>query len=77
MQIGSLESGFDYEKIKFLMNIGYKNQDNCKKCWAIRFCKICCAQCDDGKSNLSETMLKNICTITKKQALNFLKKSVM
>ena len=77
MQIGSLESGFDHEKIKYLMNIGYKNLDNCKKCWAIRFCKICCAQCDDGKSNLSETMLKNLCAITRKEALSFLKKSVI
>jgi uncharacterized protein len=77
MQIGSLQNGFDFEKIKYLMNIGYMNQDNCKNCWAIRFCKMCCAHCDDGKSNLSETMLKNKCIATQNEALKYLKNHVI
>lgn len=76
MQIGTLQEGFDLEKVKFLMNIGYLNQDNCKKCWAIRFCKICCAHCDDGESNLSEVMLKSKCKNTQNTVLKFLKKRV-
>jgi uncharacterized protein len=76
MKIGSLDDGFFYDKIKYLMNIGYLNQENCKKCWAIRFCKICCAHCDDGASNLSEKLLINKCKITKKEVLRFLKNYV-
>ncbi len=77
MKIGSLERGFDYDNIKHLMNHGYLNQDNCKKCWAIRFCNLCCAHCDDGKSPLSELMIKNKCVITQKEVLRFLKKCVV
>ena len=73
MRIGSLEKGFDYDKVKYLMNIGYLNQEKCKRCWAIRFCNICCAHCDDGKSNLSKKMVEKKCNLIKKESLSFLK----
>lgn len=73
MQIGSLTKGFDYEKVKYLMNLGYMLENDCKKCWAIRFCNRCCANCDDGESSLSKTMLKNKCEQTKKDVCDFFK----
>lgn len=74
MQIGSLHTGFYYEKVKYLMNMGYINEENCRNCWAIRFCNRCCVHCDDGESNLSETMFSDLCHNRKNNALSFLKR---
>lgn len=74
MQIGSLHTGFNYDKIKYLMNMGYINEDNCMNCWAIRFCNRCCVQCDDGESNLSRKMMLDLCQTTKNNVLSFLKR---
>lgn len=41
MQIGSLDKGFDLEKIKALLNVSSLNADKCKKCWAFSLCNIC------------------------------------
>ena len=76
MMIGSIKDGFDVNKIKFLMNIGEFNIDNCKNCWAIRFCNVCCAHCDDGESNLSKTMLKSKCNNTQLTVLNYIKEYI-
>ena len=73
MRIGSLKDGFDLDRIRYLMNIGYMNQERCKKCWAIRFCRMCCAHFDDGKSDLSETMFNSKCVLTQKEALKYIK----
>ena len=58
------------------MNIGEFNIDNCKNCWAIRFCNVCCAHCDDGESNLSKTMLKSKCNNTQLTVLNYIKEYI-
>lgn len=76
MQIGSIESGFNVDRIKHLMNIGSINFNKCKSCWAIRFCRVCCAQCDDGESNPASTVLDARCTETRKNILNFFKKRI-
>ena len=76
MQIGSLNSGINIDKIKYLMNIGYMNQKKCKKCWAIRFCKICCVNCDDGESKLSQELMENKCKDTRLYVLKYLKKCI-
>lgn len=50
MKIGNIIQGFDYEKIKALMNIGKIDENMCKNCWAIRECDICAAYCErNGK----------------------------
>lgn len=76
MQIGSLEKGFFTDQIKYLMNIGYIINEKCKCCWAIRFCKMCCAHFDDGESNLSKYMFDRKCSTTKTEALDYLKRAV-
>ena len=76
MMIGSISDGFDINKIKYLMNIGEFNIDNCKNCWAIRFCNVCCAHCDDGESKLSKPLLSSKCNNTRLAVLNYLKKHI-
>jgi uncharacterized protein len=51
MQIGNLNTGFDFDKIKKLLNIGKLTEDECKKCYAFRHCNICIASADPGNSN--------------------------
>jgi uncharacterized protein len=53
MNIGDLDNGFDYEKVKVIMNPAKGVAEHCKKCWAIMHCGMCAAQSDDltGLSN--------------------------
>lgn len=39
--IGDLDSGFDYEVAKRLLNVGTITEAECKNCWAIRHCSLC------------------------------------
>lgn len=48
MKIGSLDEGFDYDRIGSLLNIGRLDSDKCKSCWAISLCNICARAADDG-----------------------------
>lgn len=59
MSIGSLDSGFDYDNIKRLMNICELTAEKCKNCWAIRSCSICSKMCDNGKMLSAEEKLKH------------------
>lgn len=47
MEIGNVFQGFDYSKIKELMNIGQLSKNECNLCWAKRYCDICAAKCVD------------------------------
>ncbi len=46
MRIGTLEKGFDLEKVKALLNISSLNANKCKKCWAFSLCNICATKVD-------------------------------
>lgn len=75
MIIGNTNEGFDLEKIERLLNVGKVTEEECKKCWGLRFCGQCCATADDTnelskvvrlrgcKRSLigAEEMLKNFC----------------
>jgi len=77
VKIGNLEQGLDMNKISEILNIGKLSEENCKKCWAIRFCSLCVAAADDGNGlskelkakrcygsqDLAENKLKDICTL--------------
>ncbi len=43
-QIGTLDEGFDLQKIEDLLNIGSLTASECKNCWVLPNCKICAAQ---------------------------------
>lgn len=45
LNIGTVEEGFDIEKVRNLMNIGKLTEERCKGCWAFQFCDLCAAAC--------------------------------
>ncbi len=59
MKIGNINEGFDLTKASTLLNIGKLSEDNCKNCWAIRFCTICAKLCDDGNQLCAKTKAIN------------------
>lgn len=78
LKIGSLEEGFDVEKVRKITNIAQLNQERCKNCWSIRLCGMCAAilyriKTNDYKKNFdhycnnielsSEEDLKNYCVL--------------
>jgi len=72
MQIGNVDTGFDVEKIKTLLNIGTISEKKCINCWALRFCSLCAAAADDN-SNLSMEKKVSYCTSVRDSAENLLK----
>lgn len=45
--IGDLKNGFDLSKINQALNVGKLTEAECKKCWMLRFCKVCINHCTD------------------------------
>ncbi|MDO4175808.1 MAG: hypothetical protein Q4D42_13700, partial [Eubacteriales bacterium] len=45
-RIGSLENGFELDKISDFINIGCMTEEQCKNCWNLNFCKICYSEID-------------------------------
>lgn len=50
MKIGSLDTGFDFAKIRSILNVGQLDSEKCKSCWAISLCNICARVADDGET---------------------------
>lgn len=71
--IGNLCDGFNNANIKKLMNIGKITENECKKCWAMRFCKICAYHCTDNNVLSKEKKLIN-CETQKKSVMDFFEK---
>ncbi len=47
-RIGNVDTGFDFEAIRNILNIGQITSENCRRCWAFTLC-ICCAKgCEEG-----------------------------
>ena len=66
LRIGSVTTGFDYNKINKIINFGKANNNQCQRCWAIRFCNICLATLDNTR-NLSDSLCGTICRDTRKE----------
>lgn len=47
MRIGHVDRGFDIERVRALLNVGQLTEEECKNCWAIRFCHLCAVAADD------------------------------
>ncbi len=60
MKIGSIDSGFNIEKVRKLLNIGKLTEDKCKECWAFRFCNLCAASAD-GLTEFSAKKKAELC----------------
>lgn len=77
MKIGNIDTGFDIAKIESILNVGRVSQENCRNCWAFRFCYMCAAFADNDTElsvdkkvsncgevrSLMEQALKDYCTL--------------
>lgn len=71
--IGTLNNGINIEKADVILNIGRLTEQECKSCWALRFCTICVHNCINS-GTWSRFMKLKSCEIQKKNAVAFLKK---
>lgn len=67
MKIGNLNKGFDMDKVRNLLNVGKITEKECKSCWAINYCSLCCQKADGG-DHLSKTVKLPYCKISKENA---------
>ena len=76
-KVGDLHSGFDFKKIHTLLNVHKISNEKCKKCWAIRYCKMCICHCiDPTNEKISCDTKEYNCTLTKSETLKMFKKIV-
>jgi uncharacterized protein len=47
MKIGHIDTGFDIDKVRKLLNIGKLTENNCKQCWTFRYCALCATSVDN------------------------------
>jgi len=47
MRIGHIDTGFDIDKVKAILNIGNLTPDECKQCWNFIHCNMCAAVADN------------------------------
>lgn len=59
-RIGDLDTGFDVDKARQIMNIGKANEEQCSRCWAFRYCDIC-VRAVDGLEHLSSRLQGEAC----------------
>ncbi len=57
--IGSLETGFDMERIAALLNVAKLTENECKNCWAFRLCSQCIAVAEEDGKITREKRLSN------------------
>ena len=73
--IGNVYDGIDIERAIALLNIGTLTKEECKNCWAVRFCAMCALYCVDEEKSCISREIKNLnCVAYKKHALKLLKK---
>lgn len=70
-QIGTIDQGFDINRMKALLNIGTLTEEECIECWNLRQCLMCSNEIEfKGKENPSKKYkLKECCN--KKQETQF------
>lgn len=58
VQLGSLDSGYDLEKVNDVLNIEKYTEELCHNCWAYSECSICFQCCDNNKETIPEAIIK-------------------
>ena len=53
MKIGSVEKGFDYNKMRYILNIGQLTEKECLECWNLRLCRMCVGQVEPTNNKLT------------------------
>lgn len=61
MKIGNIDTGFDVDNVKKILNLGKVNSEACKNCWAFRFCTICAAVVDNTEKDFSPKKKEQCC----------------
>lgn len=67
MKIGNLDNGINLQKADTLLNVGRITESECKNCWAMFYCSICCQKADGGDT-LSRSEKLQYCNNSKKNA---------
>lgn len=70
--IGNVESGFDFERIENILNVGRSTQEECKNCWCSRYCYQCILFSEEGDSLSAEKRISH-CKTVKKATENMFK----
>ena len=74
VNIGNLSEGFNIKKAKKLFNLCQFVEEECKNCWAIRFCGICAIHCVDVDKNvISKDVICNNCIKKRKSIEIYIK----
>lgn len=77
LSIGNLQKGFDIEKVRNFANIGRVTGEECKYCWAMRFCNMCLVHCTNANSHSIQRSIKQReCCAQKREIELWLKKQV-
>lgn len=63
VRMGHIDTGFDFDRARNLLNIGKLTEKECKKCWAFRFCSSCAVQADDLEKLSAKKKLQNCAMI--------------
>ena len=72
--LGNIHDGIDINNVCKYLNIGKLSADECKHCWAKRFCSICALYCYDCEKDCFSSEKKAIsCERMKDETLRFLK----
>lgn len=67
LKIGTLETGFDIQKIDNLLNIAKLTENACKKCWAFSLCTVCAKYAVNNHSLCEKKKLER-CYVSKETA---------
>ena len=77
LSIGNIETGYNMKKILEFLNIGLVTEEDCKTCWAMRYCKMCVLQCYDIEQKVISKQCKKIhCEAQRKTVLEEIKKYI-
>jgi len=72
LNIGDVDSGYNYENIRRILNIGKITENKCTKCWAIRHCTSCVLN-GTLAGKISKDMIMTKCNEVKAQMENTLR----
>lgn len=65
MCIGSLDKGFDYDRMNFFLNHGQLIEKDCLYCWNIRECSYCLSEIEKKNQDITKELLLKKCRASK------------
>ena len=65
-KLGTIDSGIDIQKATRILNIEDLTSDQCKGCWAYRYCDFCIRYAEKDKNELKQCLLQNCSNVRKK-----------